>query len=149
MRRDVNRKTENCYVCQTFRPKQKRPTKPQLPIDTIRFNPGECFQLDLYEINKKTFITCVDKVTGLMLSKKLKNKQNPQKALENMFLKINMPFMLQSDNGKNFTSKRFDKFCLKNNIRYSTSKKGKSGLQKGIFPTSFLQFPGLFRAKSH
>ena len=33
-----------------------------------------------------------------------------------MFLKINMPFILQTGNGTNFTSKEIEGFCNKNNI---------------------------------
>ena len=67
---------------------------------------------------KKTYITCVDKATGLILSDKPPNKEAKStiKALENFFLKINMPFTLQMDNGKNFVSKEFKGFCEKNNI---------------------------------
>ena len=112
------RKSEECKACQTYRPRKKRQQQPQLPIDTIRFIPGECFQIDLYELEKFTYRTCIDKAKGLILSEKLKNKDSKSsiKALENMFLKINMPFMLKMDNGTNFTSKEFKTFCSRNNI---------------------------------
>ena len=31
MKMDIEKKTENCDACQTFRPKQKRQPQPQLP----------------------------------------------------------------------------------------------------------------------
>ena len=49
-RQDVMRKSEECKACQTYRPRKKRQQQPQLPIDTIRFNPGECSQINLYEL---------------------------------------------------------------------------------------------------
>ena len=95
MKRDIAKKTDSCDACQTHIPQRIRQPQPQLPVDTLKFNPIECFQLDIYEIKKRNYITCVDKTTGLILSKKLSNKEKKAtvKALKKIFLKINMPFL--------------------------------------------------------
>ena len=41
----------------------------------MKFRPGECFQVDLYEIEKTDYMTVVDKATGLIMSQKLANKE--------------------------------------------------------------------------
>ena len=84
----------------------------------MKFRPGECFQVDLYEIEKTDYMTVVDKATGLIMSQKLVKKEagTTVRALENIFMKVSMPFMLQIDNGKNFIAKEFKKFADKNNI---------------------------------
>ena len=84
----------------------------------MKFSPGECIQVDLYELNKTDYITVVDRATGLIWSQKLANKdtQTTIRALENIFLKVSMPFIIQTDNGKNFCSKEFEDFAEKNNI---------------------------------
>ena len=75
-------------------------------------------QIDLYELNKINYITVVDRATGLIWSQKLANKetQTTIRALENIFLKVSMPFVIQTDIGKNFCSKEFEDFAEKNNI---------------------------------
>ena len=61
-------------------------------------------QVDLYELNKVDYITVVDKATGLIWSQKLANKNaaTTVRALEDIFLKMSMPFVIQTDNGKKF-----------------------------------------------
>ena len=117
MRRDITQRTEACIECQTYKQKKPQP-QPQLPIDTLKFSPGECMQVDLYELDKIDYITVVDKATGLIWSQKLANKNaaTTVRALENIFLKVSMPFVIQTDNGKNFCSKEFEEFADKNNI---------------------------------
>ena len=116
MKKDIIKRTERCVPCQTNK-QQKVQHQPQLPIDTMKFSPGKCVQVDLYELDKTDYITVVDNAIGLIWSQKLANKEagTTVKALENIFLKISMPFMIQTDTGKNFCSREFEKFAKKNN----------------------------------
>ena len=100
MKNDIIKRTEGYVTCQTYKQQNVQP-KPQLPIDTIKFSPGECVQIDLYELDKIDYISVVDRATGLIWSQKLANKEagTTVKALENIFPKISMPFMIQTDNG--------------------------------------------------
>ena len=117
MKKDITKRTEGCVAFQTYRPKKAQP-KPQLPIDTMKYSPGECFQVELYELDKTDYITVVDKATGLIWSQKIANKETGTtiRALENIFLKVSMPFIIQTDNGKKFCLKKFDTFAEKNKI---------------------------------
>ena len=61
-------------------------------------------------------MTC--KLSGQILGEKLKNKSAEEtcRALENLFLKMGPPLKIISDNGTNFTSRRFkslmDKYMI-------------------------------------
>merc|ERR1711954_460458 len=70
---------------------------------------GGLLSCDLFEIDKNDFITVTCKLSGQILGEKLKNKSADEtcRALENLFLKMGPPLKLISDNGTNFTSRRF------------------------------------------
>ena len=76
----------------------------------MKFSPGECFQVDLYEIVKTDYITVVDKATGLIMSQKLANKEAgiTIRALENIFPKV-CPSCFRRTTGRIFL-KEFEKF---------------------------------------
>ena len=82
MKRDITKRLECCAACQTYRSKKVQ-SKPQFPIDTMEFSPGECFQVDLYELDKTDYITVFDKATGLVN----KETRTTIRALENICLK--------------------------------------------------------------
>ena len=79
----------------------------------MKFSPGECFQTDLYEVDKSDSITDVDKAMGLIWSQKLANREavTTVRALENIFL--SMLFMIQADNRKKFRLIRVQQICRK------------------------------------
>ena len=65
--------------------------------------------MDLFEINKRDFLTCTDKLSGLILGEKLKNKSADKtcRVVDALFLRMRHPSKLVMDNGWNFTSKKF------------------------------------------
>ena len=76
---------------------------------------------DLFEIDKKDFLTVTCKLSGQILGEKLKNKSAEEtcRALENLFLKMGPPLKIISDNGTNFTSRRFKSLMNKYMIEHA------------------------------
>ena len=83
--------------------------KPTLPLEPCEYGPGELLNLDLFEVNKKDFITTTCKLSGLILGEKLPNKSAEEtcKTVEGLFLRNGPPLKVVKDNGANFTSKKF------------------------------------------
>ena len=65
--------------------------------------------MDLFEISKKDYLTVTDKLSGLILGKKLQNKSADEtcRVVKALFLKVGPPSKLISDNGCNFRSNKF------------------------------------------
>ena len=57
----------------------------------------------MFEIDKKIFITVTDRLSGLILGSKIKDKSalKTTKALENIFVKLGPPTNIRTDNGTN------------------------------------------------
>ena len=64
---------EQCDACQEEK-RQKNKSKPVLSMDLLFFGPGEYITSDLFELDGKTYITVTDRLSGLILSEKLKKQ---------------------------------------------------------------------------
>merc|ERR1711954_427781 len=108
MKNKINQANLSCGRCIEFS-RSKFAQKPILPLELLDYGPGELLSCDLFEIDKKDFLTVTCKLSGQILGEKLKNKYAKEtcRALENLFLKMGPPLKSISDNGTNFTSRRF------------------------------------------
>ena len=80
-----------------------------LPLELCEYGPGELLNMNLYELDKKDFLTTTCKLSGLILGKNVANKSAEEtcKKVESLFLRNGPPLKLITDNGTNFTSKKF------------------------------------------
>ena len=117
MKNEINQSNLSCGRCIEFS-RSKFAQKPILPLELLDYGPGELLSCDLFEIDKKDFLTVTCKLSGQILGEKLKNKSAEEtcRALENLFLKMGPPLKIISDNGTNFKSRRFkalmDKYMI-------------------------------------
>ena len=73
MRDDWRSLYERCSECQENR-RAKNKNSPVLPLDLMFFGPGEYFTTDLFDLDRKDYFTVTDRLSGLILSERLKNK---------------------------------------------------------------------------
>ena len=113
-----NRACSNCMI----EKRAKNPDKPVLPVDLLEYSPGKYLTSDLFELDKKTYITVTDRLSGLILGYRLKDKsaEETTKAMEDIFLKLGPPTTVHTYNGTNFTSSRFAKLMEKYSIHNTT-----------------------------
>ena len=71
MKNEINQANLSCGRCIEFS-RSKFAQKPILPIKL--FGPGELLGLNLFEVNKKDYITITCKLSGQILGEKLLNK---------------------------------------------------------------------------
>ena len=95
--------------------------KPALPLELCEYGPGELLNLDLFEVNKKDYITTTCKLSGLILGEKLPNKSADEtcKTVEGLFLRNSPPLKVVTDNGANFTSKKFQAVMEKYGVQHA------------------------------
>ena len=77
--------------------------------------------LDLFEVNKKDYITTTCKLSGQILGEKLPNKSADEtcKVVEGLFLRNGPPLKVVTDNGTNFTSKKFQALMEKYGVEHA------------------------------
>ena len=108
MKNEINQANLSCGRCIELS-RSKFAQKPILPLELCDYGPGELLSLDLFKINKKDFITITCKLLGQILGEKLANKSAEEtcRVLENLFLRNGPPLKIITNNGTNFTSRRF------------------------------------------
>ena len=83
MKNEINQSNLACGCCIEFS-RSMFAQKPILPHELLDYGPGELLSCDLFEINKKDFLTVTCKLSGQILGEKLKNKSAEEmcRALE-------------------------------------------------------------------
>ena len=119
MRNDWKAVHDRCGECQENR-RAKNKSVPVLPLDLQFFGPGEYWTSDLFETNKKDFITVTDRISGLILSEQIKNKTAKEtiRAIKSFMFKLGVPVTLRSDCGTNFMAREFADFCKEYGINH-------------------------------
>ena len=84
-------------------------------MELCYYAPGKLLNLDLFEVNKKDYISTPCKLSGLILGEKLPNKSAEEtcKVVEGLFLRNGPPLKVVTDNRANFTSKKFQSLMEK------------------------------------
>ena len=120
MKNEINQANLSCGCCIEFS-KSKFAKKPILPIKLCDFSPGKLLSLDLFDVNKKDYITINCKLSGQILGEKLPNKSAEEtcKVVENLFLRNGPPLKVVTDNGCNFTSGRFQSLMKKYEVEHT------------------------------
>ena len=87
------------------------------------FGPGEYLTSDLFELDKKDYITVTDRLSGLILSERLKGKSTKEtiRTLKGFMFKLCVPVTLRSNCGTNYKSKEFEDFCKEYGINHVQS----------------------------
>ena len=113
-----NRACSSCAIDK----RAKNPDKPVLPVDLLEYSPGEYMTSNIFEIEKKIFITVTDRLSGLILGDRLKDKSAAEttKALESIFVKLGPPGHMRTDNGTNYLSEKFAKLMDKYGIHHTS-----------------------------
>ena len=95
----------------------------EFPIELCEYSPGEYITMDLFELNRKYFIRITDKISGLMVGKKQKNKSAEEmvRCLEHLFLMVGPPSKIVKENSTNFTNQKFKKLMEKYDISHAKS----------------------------
>ena len=77
--------------------------------------------MDLFEVGKKDFLTTTCKLSGLILGENLANKSAEEtcKKVESLFLRNGPPLKIITDNGMNFTSKKFQALMEKYGVEHA------------------------------
>ena len=92
-------------------------------MDLLFFGPGEYLTSDLFKIDGKNYIMVTDRLSGLILSEKLKNKSAKEtvRALRGFVYKLGVPITIRTDCGTNYTSREFEAFCKQLGINHTKS----------------------------
>ena len=92
-------------------------SQPVLPIDLMFYGPGEYWTYNLFDLNKKTYITITDQLSSLILADQLKNKSKEEnvQVLTDCAYKMRVPHTIQTYCGTNYTNSVLKKFCEKLN----------------------------------
>ena len=122
MKSDWRAVHSKCGECQENR-RSKNKSVPILPLDLQFFGPGDYWTSDLYEVDKKDYITVTDRISGLIISEQIKNKSSKEtvRAIKSFMWKLGVPMTLRSDNGSNYMSNEFAAFCREYGINHTTS----------------------------
>ena len=118
---ELEQRNRACSSCAVEK-RAKNPDKPILPVDLLEYSPGEYLTSDLFEIEKKIFITVTDRLSGLILGDRVEDKSAAEttKALESIFIKLGPPSHMRTDNCTNFSSEKFAKLMQKYGIHHTS-----------------------------
>ena len=120
LKNDPKTMCDQCEACQEEK-RLKNKSNPVLSMDLLFLRPGAYLLSDLVELDEKTYITVTDRLSGLILSEKLKNKSASVRALREFIYKLGVPITLRKDCGKNYTSREFNTFCKQSGINHRKS----------------------------
>merc|ERR1711954_235367 len=139
MKNKINQANLACGRCIEFS-RSKFVQKPILPLELLDYGPGELLSCDLFEINKKDFITITCKLSGQILGEKLPNKSAEEtcRVLETLFLRNRPPLKIITDDRTNFTSRRFktlmDKYMVEHARCSPHHHAGNGSAEKSVDP---------------
>ncbi|KAK3103001.1 hypothetical protein FSP39_015684 [Pinctada imbricata] len=117
---DIDKKVAECRVCNKYKRKQtKQPLKPHPVPD----RPWQKLGLDLFELNKKTYLVVVDYFSKFFEINELQTTTSRAiiNKLRPMFARHGIPDELITDNAPNLVSEEFHKFATDYGFIHTTS----------------------------
>ena len=118
---------QNCVVCQSLNQKHNKFEKTTLQTT---FDVGELVYADVVHVMKRKFLAMKDHFSGYTLITEIKteNEKDITDGFIMLMCQLFVPKVIQTDNQKSFTSKKFQDLCQTLNIRlrHSTSRNSRS-----------------------
>ncbi|XP_048747335.2 uncharacterized protein K02A2.6-like [Ostrea edulis] len=117
---DIDKKVAECRVCNKYQRRQpKQPLKPH----PVPLRPWQKLGLDLFELNRKSFLTVVDYFSKFFEICELQSTTSSSiiKKLKPIFARHGIPEELISDNAPNLVSDEFRKFATEYGFKHTTS----------------------------
>ena len=115
--KDITDMIERCEVCQKYQDKQPREniTTPAIPS-----SPWHTIASDLFEFQGKLYLIVSDRYSKFVIVHELKDHSAEQtiKAFRSIFCEHDIPRMLITDRGRNYTSSAFTAFCHELDINH-------------------------------
>lgn len=84
MKKDFMRITKNCEICKLEK-YERRPTKQQIGATPIPTGVGESLSMDLFHLDNKVYVTCMDRFSKYLRIFIIENKLNFHLKLEEIF----------------------------------------------------------------
>lgn len=125
MSTDIRQHVENCNTCASLPIKQQQ--EPLIQHETPE-NPWEKVGTDIFTINSRNYLVTVDYYSQFFEIDYLSDTTSETiiQKLKSNFARHGIPTTLISDNGPQYTSKDFVKFCQKWDIQHRTISPGNS-----------------------
>ena len=119
MKAEIKEEWQQCPECTRCK-KSKMTTPPLFPIETMSFNIGELWSVDLFEFKGKYYILGIDKACQYIFIDEIRNKKTATvtRSLENFALMLGLPTLLKSNGGPCSKSKPFQEFTNKYGIEH-------------------------------
>jgi len=119
MRNSLVQKVKTCAACSALL--ASKPVEKFLPIPVSR--PWSHGSADLADINAKSWLVYVDRLSGFPLAAQLTKTttKHVTDQLRGWFCEYGFPTHFRSDNGPQFRSQEFKEFCVKYGITHETS----------------------------
>ena len=104
-----------------------KPSQSAEPLQTIEEATGPMSHVgvDLFDLQRRSYISMSDRFSGFLWAKELNNTRTETitKILDNWFLDVGFPTVLQSDGGPQFkeSNELFDDYCREHGIHHTLS----------------------------
>ncbi|CAC5402862.1 unnamed protein product [Mytilus coruscus] len=117
---EVDRCVEDCAICGSYQNRQPAEPLKSTPTPDLPYMLVGC---DLFDFQSKTYILTMDYYFKYIyvLPLTLTNTTAIVEALKSIFTTHGIPTILRSDNGRQFSSFEFKKFCIELEIDHQTS----------------------------
>ena len=120
MNSDIEDLISSCTTCAEFTKKQT--SEPLLPTPTPDL-PYSHVGTDIFEFNNKKYLVLIDYYSKYIDAVELKSESISAviSAMKGVFACHGLPSVLRSDNGPQYSSTQFKKFCDENGIKHEES----------------------------
>lgn len=117
MKEKITRLIRECETCLKLK-YDRQPQKTSYLIPEIPSKPLDILHIDIYTINKNYNLTIIDKFSKFAAAYPIANRNciNVVKALKHFISQFGIPKKLVYDQGAEFASDMFNKFCTQFNI---------------------------------
>ena len=115
--KDIADMIEKCEVCQKYQDKQPRENITSSPIPSA---PWHTIATDIFEFKGKSYLIISDRFSKFVIVRELIDHSSEQtiKAFRSIFSEHDIPKVLISDRGRNYTSSAFTAFCHELDINH-------------------------------
>ena len=115
--KDIANMIERCEVCQKYQDKQPQE---QISSPPIPSSPWHTIASDLFEFRGKTYLIVSDRYSKFVIVRELPDHSTEHtiRAFHGIFCEHDIPCILITDRGRNYTSSAFTAFCREPDISH-------------------------------
>ena len=115
--KDIANMIERCEVCQKYQDKQPRE---QITSPPILSSPWHTIASDLFEFRGKTYLIVSDRYSKFVIVRELPDHSTEHtiRTFRGIFYEHDIPCVLITDRGRNYTSSAFTAFCRELDISH-------------------------------